>query len=187
MRPPLKRPIMSKKDEDFIISDEIVVNKIIVIRRKKVMMDTDLAELYDVSTKRLNEQVKRNMKRFPEDFMFQLNPAEKQNLIESHPHLIKLKFSPNLPFAFTEHGAVMLASVLNSGRAIQVNVQIVRIFSKLRELAVSHKDILLKLEQMEGKLTRHDEEIRLIFQYLKELLTPSSEPLPKIGFKQKGE
>ncbi len=98
------------------------------------MIDTDLAELYGVTTKRLNEQVKRNVKRFPEDFMFQLSKEEKQRLIESHAHLNKLKYSPSLPFAFTEHGAVMLASVLSSERAIEVNVQIVRIFIRMREM-----------------------------------------------------
>lgn len=178
---------MTKKKADIAIPDEVVINKIFIVREKKVMIDTDLAELYGVPTKRLNEQVKRNMKRFPDDFMFQLNQEEKQSLIENFPHLNRLKYSPNLPFVFTEHGAVMLASVLNSERAIEVNVQIVRIFTRMRELILTHKDILLKLEQLERKTAKQDDEIKLIFDYLRELLNPSSEPMRKIGFKQKGK
>jgi ORF6N domain len=123
------------------ISDETVISRIFVIRGKKVMIDTDLGELYGVSTKRLNEQVKRNPKRFPKDFMFQLSYEEKQDLIETIPHLNKLKYSTSLPYVFTEHGAVMLASVLNSQIAIAVNVQIVRIFTQMRETVLTHKDI----------------------------------------------
>ena len=178
---------MTKKKTDITIPDEIVISKIFIVRGKKVMIDTDLAELYAVPTKRLNEQVKRNMKRFPEDFMFQLNQEEKQGLIESHTHLNKLKYSPNLPFAFTEHGAVMLASVLNSERAIEVNVQIVRIFTRMREMLLTHKDILLKLEKLERKEVQQDGDIKLIFKYLKELLNPQTEPMRKIGFKHKKE
>jgi ORF6N domain len=178
---------MTKKKADIAIPDEVVINKIFIVREKKVMIDTDLAELYGVPTKRLNEQVKRNMKRFPEDFMFQLNQEEKQSLIENVPHLNRLKYSPNLPFVFTEHGAVMLASVLNSERAIEVNVQIVRIFTRLRELVLTHKDILLKLEQIERKAVKQDDDIKLIFEYLRELLNPPSQPMRKIGFKIKGK
>ena len=174
---------MTKKKADIAIPDETVISKIFIVRGKKVMIDTDLAELYGVPTKRLNEQVKRNMKRFPEDFMFQLTQEEKQGLIESYTHLNKLKYSPNLPFAFTEHGAVMLASVLNSERAIEVNVQIVRIFTRMREMLLTHKDILLKLEKLERKAVQHDGDIKLIFKYLKELLDPPTEPMRKIGFK----
>jgi hypothetical protein len=119
--------------------------------------------------------------------MFQLNQEEKQSLIENVPHLNRLKYSPNLPFVFTEHGAVMLASVLNSERAIEVNVQIVRIFTRLRELVLTHKDILLKLEQIERKAVKQDDDIKLIFEYLRELLNPPSEPMRKIGFKIKGK
>ncbi len=149
------------------------------------MIDSDLAELYAVPTKRLNEQVKRNIARFPLDFMFQLSQEEKQDLVESHIDLSKLKYSPNLPFVFTEHGAVMLASVLNSEGAIEVNVQIVRIFTQMREMFLTHKDILLKLEQLERKLDSHDSEIQLIFRYLNELVNPKTDPVRKIGFKQK--
>ena len=158
-----------------------------MIRSQKVMIDKDLAELYGVTTKRLNEQVKRNRKRFPEDFMFQLTEEEKAEVVANCDHLATLKFSPNLPFAFTEHGAVMLASVLNSERAIVVNIQIVRVFTKMRELLLTHKDILLQLEKIEKKMTGHDEDIALIFQYLKQLLNPPQPPRRKIGFKRKDE
>ncbi|WP_276374886.1 ORF6N domain-containing protein [Chryseolinea sp. H1M3-3] len=178
---------MSKKNAEVAIPDEIVISKIFIVRGRKVMIDTDLAELYGVTTKRLNEQVKRNIKRFPEDFMFQLSQEEKQHLIESYAHLNKLKYSPNRPFAFTEHGAVMLASVLNSERAIEVNVQIVRIFTRMREMLLTHKDILLKLEKLERKAMQHDGDIKLIFKYLKELLNPPTQPMRKIGFKHKEE
>jgi hypothetical protein len=111
--------------KSLLIPDEIVIHKILLLRGKRVMIDKDIAELYGVTTKRLNEQVKRNKKRFPEDFMFQLSQEEKDEVVAICDHLKTLKFSPNLPFAFTEHGAVMLASVLNSDRAIEVNIQIV--------------------------------------------------------------
>ncbi|WP_276502393.1 ORF6N domain-containing protein [Terrimonas pollutisoli] len=170
-----------------IIPDETVMNKIIMVRNQRVMIDRDLAELYGVTTKQLNQQVKRNSKRFPGDFMFQLNEEEKNEVVTICDHLKSLRFSPNLPFAFTEHGAVMLASVLNSERAIEANIQIIRVFTKMRELLLTHKDILLQLEKMEKKLTGHDEDIALIFKYLKQLLNPPQPPRPKIGFKRKEE
>ncbi len=158
-----------------------------MVRGQKVMIDRDLAELYGVTTKRLNEQVKRNKKRFPEDFLIQLTEEEKEEVVANCDHLQNLKFSPNLPFAFTEHGAVMLAGVLNSERAIEVNIQIVRVFTKMREILLTHKDILLELEKIEQKLTGHDEDIQLIFQYLKQLLNPPQPPRRKIGFRRKSE
>ncbi len=158
-----------------------------MVRNQRVMIDRDLAELYGVTTKQLNQQVKRNSKRFPGDFMFQLNEEEKNEVVTICDHLKSLRFSPNLPFAFTEHGAVMLASVLNSERAIEANIQIIRVFTKMRELLLTHKDILLQLEKMEKKLTGHDEDIALIFKYLKQLLNPPQPPRPKIGFKRKEE
>ena len=170
-----KKPLM--------IPDEIVINKILLLRDKKVMIDKDIAELYGVSTKRLNEQVKRNAKRFPEDFMFQLTQEEKDEVVANCDHLKTLKYSPNLPFVFTEHGAVMLASVLNSDRAIEVNIQIVRIFTRMREMLLTNKDILLKLEQLENKVSSHDENIKMIFDALKQLLNPPQEPRKRIGFK----
>lgn len=185
---------MAKKSQALPVADETVLSKILLVRGKKVMIDRDLAELYGVTTMRLNEQVKRNKKRFPEDFMFQVTKEEKQQLIDRYPHLAKLKFSPTLPYVFTEHGAVMLASVLNSERAIAVNIQIVRVFSRMREVLLTHKDILVKLEQVEKKLLRQDmkmnkyeEDIQLIFETLKELLNPPAEPRQRIGFRRSTE
>jgi phage regulator Rha-like protein len=172
-----------KISKGLIIPDEVVINKILLIRSKKVMVDKDIAELYGVTTKRLNEQVKRNKKRFPIDFMFQLTQEEKEEVVANCDHLKNLKYSPNLPFVFTEHGAVMLASVLNSDRAIEVNIQIVRIFTQLKEMLLTNKDILLKLEQLENKAMANDADIKMIFEALKQLLNPPQEPRRRIGFK----
>jgi len=147
------------------------------------MIDKDIAELYGVITKRLNEQVKRNKKRFPTDFMFQLTQDEKDEVVANCDHLKTLKYSPNLPFAYIEHGAVMLASVLNSDRAIEVNIQIVRIFTQIREMLLMNKDFLLKVEQLENKVISHDEDIKNIFQALKRLINPPQEPRKRLGFK----
>ena len=172
-----------------MIADEIIMNKILIIRNIRVMIDSDVAELYGVTTKRLNEAVKRNIARFPFDFMFQLTVREKEDLVANCDHLKKLKFSPYLPFAFTEHGAVMLASVLNSERAINVNIQIVRIFNKMREMMLLHKDLLLEMQKINSKLADHDDKILLIFEYLKQFEQSKIQELeqqnrPKIGFKQ---
>lgn len=178
---------MTKKLKALLVPDEAVISKILLIRGRKVMLDRDLAELYGVATFRLNEQVKRNKKRFPADFMFRLTEEEKQRLIDEQEQYASLKFSPALPNVFTEHGAVMLASVLNSTRAIEVNIQVVRIFTKMREVLSAHKDIMLKLEQLERKVTAHDGDIQMIFSALKQLLNPPQEPRPRIGFKRNGE
>jgi hypothetical protein len=169
------------------IPDEVVMNKIYLIRGYKVMLDRDLAELYGVKSIRLREQVKRNQDRFPANFMFQLDEKEademvSQNAIPSRQHL-----GGSWPYAFTEHGVLMLANVLRSDQAIIMSIRIIEIFVKLRETLLTHKDILLKLEQLEIKALKHDGEIKLIFKYLKELLNPKNEPMPKIGFKLKGE
>ena len=175
---------MNKK---LSIPDVVVESKILLIRTKKVMIDKDIAELYGVSTKRLNEQVKRNAKRFPEDFMFQLTTKEKAEVVAKCDHLKNLKYSPNLPYVFTEYGAVMLASVLNSERSIEVNIQIVRIFTKLRELVLTHKDILLKLEQLENQVAKNSDDIQLIFSALRQLLEQPNPPRRQIGFKRDKE
>ncbi len=171
----------------MVIPDEAIIDKILLIRDKKVMIDKDIASLYGVSTRRLNEQVKRNAKRFPDDFMFQLTQQEKDEVVANCDHLKTLKYSPNLPYVFTEHGAVMLASVLNSDRAIEVNIQIVRIFTKMKEMLLTHKDILLKLEQLECKIISHDENIQMIFEALKQLINPPQPHRNKIGFRRSEE
>jgi ribosomal protein L23 len=191
MRPAIenifKTHYMAEIKNNGLIPDELVMTKILVIRGKKVMIDRDLAELYGVTTKSLNQQVKRNLKRFPADFMFQLTEEEKKEVVTNCDHLISLKFSPQLPYVFTEHGAVMLASVLNSERAIEVNVQIVRIFIRMRELLMSNQEILLKLEQLEKKVNSHDGDITMIFKYLKQLINQPDKPRPRVGFRRNGE
>jgi hypothetical protein len=130
---------MPKPSKPLPDADEVVMSKILLVRGRKVMIDRDLAELYGVTTFRLNERVKRNRKRFPEDFMFRVSKAEKEALAETHEHLRSLKLSPVLPHVFTEHGAVMLASVLNSSKAIQVNIQIIRIYNYMQAALLSYK------------------------------------------------
>jgi hypothetical protein len=167
--------------------DEIIINKIIVLRDKKVMIDRDLAGLYGVTTKRLNEQVKRNLKRFPEDFMFQITKEEKEAIILQFEHLNGLKFSSVLPYVFTEHGAVMLASVLNSDKAIEVNIQIVRVFTQIRQMLSDNTELRLEIEKIKRKTDNHDKNIELVFQYLDELLEKKENPKLRttIGYKIK--
>ena len=177
---------MAKNAKSVMIPDELLMKKIYFIRGQKIMLDMDLAELYQVETKRLNEQVKRNELRFPSDFMFRLKKAEFQNL-KSQFATSSWGGKRKLPLAFTEQGVAMLSSVLNSETAIRVNIRIIRIFTKMRELVLTHKDILLQLEKMETKLAGHDDDIAVIFDYLKQLLNPPVSPRNKIGFRRKDE
>lgn len=165
-----------------LFTEEVITNKIHLVRGLRVMFDDDLAELYKVPTKVLNQAVRRNLFRFPEDFMFQLTENEFK-ILRSQIVTSRWGGRRSLPYAFTEHGVAMLSSILNSEAAILVNIQIIRIFSRMRELMMTHKDILLKLEQMEQKVSNQDEDIQLIFQYLKELLNPPQEERSPIGFK----
>ena len=152
------------------------------------MIDRDLAELYGVETKRLKEAVRRNITRFPSDFLFEMNKEEFEDWrtqnATSKEDKQGLRYAP---FCFTEPGVTMLSCVLNSERAIAVNIQVIRVFAKMREMLLTHKDILLKLEQIERKMAGHDEDIQLIFKYLKQLLNPPQEPRPRIGFRRKEE
>lgn len=172
---------MTKKNQLVTIPDEVVMNKIYLIRGQKVMLDRDLAVLYEVETKRLKEAVRRNIDRFPEDFMFELTKEEFTNwrtqFATSNADKMGLRVPP---FAFTEHGVAMLSSVLNIERAISVNIQIIRIFTKMRELLSTHKEILQKLEQLERKDMEHDEKIMLIFEYLKQLEKSKQEELDQL-------
>jgi hypothetical protein len=136
------------------------------------MLDADLAILYGVSTKRLNEQVKRNRDRFPADFMFQLTEDEKTEVVANCDHLKRLKFSPNLPYAFTEHGAIMLATVLSSPVAVQASIQVVRAFVKLRQILSANKELAHKLSLLERKIEKHDGEIKAIFGAIRQLMAP---------------
>ena len=174
---------MPKSAKTVIIPDELIMNNIYLIRGQKVMIDHDLAKLYQVEKKRLNEQVSRNKERFPGDFMFQLNKEEFQNL-KSQIATSSWGGLRKLPFAFTEQGVAMLSGILNSSTAIRVNIQIIRVFTKMRELLMTNKDILLQLEKVEKKLTKHDDDIILIFQYLKKLLKPPQTPRERIGFRK---
>ena len=142
----------------ILIPEEKIESKIFLVRGKRVMLDKDLAELYDVETRSLIQAVKRNLDRFPEDFMFHLNEKEFENL-RSQIVISSWGGRRHLPYAFTEQGVSMLSSVLNSKRAIQVNIQIMRIFTKLREVIASNKEIMQKLNQLENKVERHDSEI----------------------------
>jgi hypothetical protein len=160
-----------------------VERTILLIRGHKVMLDMDLAHLYGVTTKRLNEQVKRNRNRFPVDFMFQLTSKEKAEVVANCDHLATLKFSPAKPFAFTEHGAVMVASVLNSKRAIEVSVYVVRAFVKVREVLGAHSKLAQKLTELERRVESHDTHIRSLFDGIRQLMEPTATKSRRIGFK----
>jgi len=161
-------------DTIAIIPSETIINRIYFIRDKKIMLDADLASLYHVTTKRLNEQVKRNLKRFPPDFMFQLHESEKAEVVANCDHLSKLRFSHHSPYAFTEQGVAMLSSVLNSERAIEMNIQIIRTFTKLREILADNKKLAEKLEAMERKYDKH---IYQIFAAIKSLEDEKKKPV----------
>lgn len=161
------------------IPAERIHDKILMIRGQKVMLDVDLAQLYAITTKRLNEQVKRNLSRFPADFMFQLDVTEKAEVVAICDHLKKLKFSHALPFAFTEHGAIMAANVLNSVRAVEMSVFVVRAFIQLREIMSSHTDLAKKLHSLEKK---YDHQFKIVFDTIRELMAPPKSANRKIGF-----
>ena len=168
------------------IPDEVIISKIYVVRGQKVMIDRDLAEMYGVTTGNLNRSVKRNMKRFPEDFIFQLTNDEFKNLIFQNG-TSSWGGTRKMPYVFTEQGVAMLSSILNSDTAIEVNIRIIRIFTRLRELVLTHKDILLKLEQIEQKITGHEDDIQMIFSAMKQLVQEPNPPRKRIGFKVKDE
>jgi len=176
---------MSNPENALVIPDEAIINKIYLIRESKVMLDSDLAELYGVETRRLNEQVKRNLSRFPEDFMFQLSEDEFNNL-KSQIATSSWGGRRKPPFVFTEHGVLMLSSVLNSERAIKVNIQIIRIFTKVRQLLTDNLSVKLEIEEIKKKLANQDKNIELVFNYLDELIEKQENPKPHklIGFKR---
>ena len=167
-----------------MINEKDVLSRILWIRGQKVMIDRDLAELYGVSTKRLNEQVKRNMTRFPEDFMFQLTEREKSELVANCDRFLLMRHTTSAPFAFTEHGAVMLACILNSEKAIQANILIVRVFTSMREMLLQNKEMLLKIEKLEQTIGLHDKKIQVIFETLRKMIDTPPPKRNKIGFIQ---
>ncbi|SDM76612.1 ORF6N domain-containing protein [Pedobacter steynii] len=172
--------------KNLIVQDEIIMNQIYYIRGHKVMLDADLAALYEVETKQLKRQVKRNMERFPEDFMFELSPEEYS---VSRCQNGTLKQGSNVkyaPMVFTEQGVSMLSSVLNSKRAIQVNIQIIRIFTRIRQIIADNTDVRLEIEKIKNKLDHQDKNMEIVFRYLDELLEKQEQPNPprtRIGFK----
>lgn len=173
---------------DTLVADEVIISQIYLIRGCKVMIDRDLAALYGVETKRLKEAVRRNFSRFPEDFMFQMDKTEfeqwRSQFLSSQSLKMGLRY---LPYCFTEQGATMLSCILNSERAIKVNIQLIRIFTRMREMLLTHKDILLQLEKIEKRLSGHDEQIQTIFHYLKKLINPPQPPRQRIGFRRNDE
>lgn len=149
-----------------------IEKRILVIRGHRVLLDSDLAELYGVMTGHLNQQVKRNRHKFPEDFMFQLTQEEKDEVITNCDNLNKIRFSPRLPFVFTEHGVVMAANLLNSAKAVETSIYIVRAFVKMRQGLRVNKKLVEKLSELEEKIEVHDEAIKTLFGTLRELLEP---------------
>jgi hypothetical protein len=175
-----------RKQNLIIIPEETIINKIYLIRGQKVMIDYDLAGLYRVETKQLKRAVKRNLERFPHDFMFELTLEELQNL-RSQTGTSSWGGVRYSPMVFTEQGVAMLSSILSSQQAILVNIQIIRVYTKMREMLLTHKDILLKLEQFEKQVEKNSYEIQLIFETLKQLLKSPQEPRRQIGYKRNTE
>jgi hypothetical protein len=178
----------TEAEDQLMIPDEAVVRKIYYIRNMKVMLDRDLAELYGVETKRLKEQVRRNLDRFPPDFMFELTKEELENwrsqFASSNSEMMGLRHTP---YAFTEHGVLMLSSVLSSKRAIAVNIRIMRIYTHMREMLLSNTELTVKVERIEHEVQHQGKNIEAIFDYLVRLEEKKPEPRPAIGFKMPAE
>lgn len=177
---------MVKKENGLIVPDEVLMSKIYFIREQKVMLDRDLAELYDVETKQLKRQVKRNIERFPEDFMFEMNAIEFENwrcqFGTSNSDKMGLRY---LPYCFTEQGVAMLSSVLGSAKAIRVNIQIIRMFTRIRKMLNDNTDLRIDIEKIKKKLDNQDKNMEIVFRYLDELLEKKENPIPReqIGYK----
>ena len=170
-----------------VVPVDNIERRILTIRGQPVILDSDLAELYGVETKALNQAVRRNKDRFPLDFLFQLTNEEKKKVVTDCDHLSRLKYSPYLPLAFTEHGAIMAANVLNSQRAIEVSVFVVRAFVRLRGMLATHKELARKLLELERKVGEHDEAIRSIVDAIRQLMAAPAPNRPKIGFSAEEE
>ncbi|HRN43089.1 MAG: ORF6N domain-containing protein [Flavobacteriales bacterium] len=181
---------MSKLEKNIVIPQEIILNKIFEIRGQKVMLDRDLAELYDVKAIRLREQVKRNIEKFPKHFMFQLTEKETDNMVSQNAIPSKQHLGGSLPYVFTEHGVLQLANVLSGDRATQMSIKIIEVFVKMREILLTHKDVLMELETIKQKTVSNSNDIELIFKYLKQFEQAKQQELEyqnreKIGFKTK--
>jgi phage regulator Rha-like protein len=171
---------------ELINTEEFIMSKILLIRNEKVMIDSDLATLYGVTTKQLNQQVKRNIKRFPSNFMFQLTEIEKEMVLANCDHLKKLKFSSTLPYVFTEHGTMMLGNVLSSDRAIEFSIKIVEAFIKMREFLSNSLTSKIDIEEIKKRLDNNDKNVELLFSYLDEMMEKNENKVErnKIGYKQ---
>jgi hypothetical protein len=169
--------------ENFIIPDETIISKIYQLRSTSVMLDRDLAILFDVKTFRLREQVKRNKMRFPENFMFQLTENEVDVMVSQNAIPSKQYLGGHLPFVFTEHGVLQLSNVLKSERANQISIKIIELFIKMREMLLTHKDILLQLEEMRKSIKNNDERVDMIYNYLVQFINEQKKPRNEIGFK----
>jgi len=179
----MKRVLQSQHRRHPLKSNPPLESLILTLRQQKVIIDADLAGLYGVSTKALNQAIKRNANRFPQDFRFQLTEVEKAEVVTNCDHLTRLKFSRTRPFAFTEHGALMAANVLSSQQAVKMSVYVVRAFIKQREIMLAQADVLKRLAQMDAQLLKHDDVLRLIWSELQPLLSPPPTlPKPEIGF-----
>ena len=176
---------MVKKEGLVVVPDEVLMNKIYIIRNHKVMLDRDLAELYGVKSIRLREQVKRNITKFPEHFMFQLTEIEVEIMVSQNAIPSKSHLGGTLPFVFTEHGVLMLANVLKSERAVQVSIRIIELFVKLREMLLTNTELKYEIEKIKRKLDNQDKNMEIVFRYLDELLDKKENPKPraKIGYR----
>lgn len=178
---------MAKKELQALVIEQKILNRIYVIRGEKIMLDRDLAELYGIETRVLKQSVKRNIERFPKDFMFEMTAKEIDGMVSQNVIPSKSYFGGAKPFCFTEQGVTMLSCILNSNTAIEVNLRVVRVFVKMREYALTHKEILLQLAKLEKEVKGNSKDIENIFMVLKELLAKENKP-PKprnpIGFKQ---
>ena len=172
--------------KELAIPQEVLMSKIHEIRRQKVMLDSDLAELYGVETKRLKEQVKRNLDIFPKHFMFELTTEENKSLRSHFATSKKIKGGARyLPMVFTEHGILQLTNVLKSKRARQMGIRIIEVFIKMREILLTHKDLVIAMEKIRKKVSSQDKKIELIFDYLKQFRKEQEKPRKQIGFKPK--
>ncbi|MDP2941404.1 MAG: ORF6N domain-containing protein [Candidatus Omnitrophota bacterium] len=165
-----------------LIPHERIERRIFVIRGHKVMLDRDLAELFQVPTKHLSRQVKRNIERFPKEFMFRLTEKEKDELVPNWHQFKKMKHSYALPYAFSKHGVAMLATVLSSEQAVKMSIIIIKTFIKLREMVITHKDLEYNLKELEHKVERHEADIQEILRAIRRLLEPPEEERRVIGF-----
>lgn len=170
------------KNEHPLVLPETIEQKIFVIRGQRVMIDRDIADLYQVETKNLNRQVKRNHERFPPEFMFQLTSAEKDQLVTNWHRFASLKHSTARPYAFTEHGIAMLSSVLSSRRAIHVNIHIIKAFIRMREFAFTSRELSTKLRELELK---YDSQFKIVFRAIRDLMQQPEKPRKPIGFQVK--